>query len=294
MNLKELEFYNDIIFDNLQEELKLYSSLFIPDKNFYDFDLNAILKLQKLAKLILTKLDIKFNDVIVYFENNIEHPGQIELNNNEYFIEINKKYEDDYYSIGAILAHEIMHIFLSQKGIWLKDEYKNEVLTDIATIYFGLGLLILNGQKTKKEITEGIHYNTYYTIKQSLGYLQSIEIGYLFNRYLFYNDFEIRNFDVLNPTALEVFNKGQKKFKEELKNFNYVKKIYRKYIKKKERVNKLLKYLINYNSEFANFSVTINSNFIIKCPFCLKSYKMPGIKNKINFKCKRCNFSFII
>lgn len=45
----------------------------------------------------------------------------------------------------AILAHEITHKFLFDLNLILEDEKENEILTDIATVYLGLGKLMLNG-----------------------------------------------------------------------------------------------------------------------------------------------------
>lgn len=47
--------------------------------------------------------------------------------------------------VGAILAHELVHFFLSDRDIWLDEPEQNEPLTDLATILLGLGKLYLNG-----------------------------------------------------------------------------------------------------------------------------------------------------
>lgn len=47
--------------------------------------------------------------------------------------------------MGAILAHELTHHFLFNKGILDPDINENERLTDLATVYLGLGKLTLNG-----------------------------------------------------------------------------------------------------------------------------------------------------
>ena len=47
--------------------------------------------------------------------------------------------------MGAILAHELTHHFLFNKQIGYPDTDENERLTDLATVYLGLGKLTLNG-----------------------------------------------------------------------------------------------------------------------------------------------------
>ncbi|MGA2631865.1 MAG: hypothetical protein ABSG54_16840 [Terriglobia bacterium] len=58
---------------------------------------------------------------------------------------INAKYKDDPLAVGAILAHEMMHLYLSRLNLRLQDTQENELLTDLATINTGLSILILNG-----------------------------------------------------------------------------------------------------------------------------------------------------
>ena len=47
--------------------------------------------------------------------------------------------------MGAILAHELTHQFLHTKGIRYPDVEENERMTDLATVYCGLGKLTING-----------------------------------------------------------------------------------------------------------------------------------------------------
>lgn len=58
---------------------------------------------------------------------------------------INSKYKNDTLAVGAILAHEMMHLYLSRLNLRLQDTQENELLTDLATINTGLSILILNG-----------------------------------------------------------------------------------------------------------------------------------------------------
>lgn len=47
----------------------------------------------------------------------------------------------------AILAHEYTHFYLHQHHVRENDEYENEILTEVATAYLGLGQFLVNGYK---------------------------------------------------------------------------------------------------------------------------------------------------
>jgi hypothetical protein len=95
-------------------------------------------------------------------------------------IEINVTNKHSHFVLGAVLAHELTHHFLAVKGINLPDELENEKLTDLATVYLGLGKLTLNGyypltwtvEREKKQIT--------YTYR--IGYLSCKDIARVFHR----------------------------------------------------------------------------------------------------------------
>ncbi|MEM3473763.1 MAG: hypothetical protein QW735_04155 [archaeon] len=56
------------------------------------------------------------------------------------------KFVGNYYAIGSIIAHEMSHFFLFSKELVLNDEVENEKLTDLMSVFLGLGKLMLNGK----------------------------------------------------------------------------------------------------------------------------------------------------
>jgi len=65
-------------------------------------------------------------------------------------ITLSDKYMGNPTRLGAVLAHELTHCFLSRKGIgpfppFSLSERENERLTDLTSIFLGLGKLVLNG-----------------------------------------------------------------------------------------------------------------------------------------------------
>lgn len=69
----------------------------------------------------------------------------------------------------AILAHEICHKLLYMRGLVMSDTMRNEICTDLATIYVGFGLLTIHGCIEEK--TKYISYNTVSTEIYRVGYL---------------------------------------------------------------------------------------------------------------------------
>jgi len=74
--------------------------------------------------------------------------GQVLIKNEYTFdaIRIPFYYVGKKYAVGEIVAHEITHVFLFSKGIFFNDVKENEMLTDLTSVFIGLGKLILNGK----------------------------------------------------------------------------------------------------------------------------------------------------
>ena len=62
-------------------------------------------------------------------------------------IRITKKCRFELKHVLAILAHESVHNYLDSMGVEDKDTAENEILTDIAAVYLGLGRLLLQGHE---------------------------------------------------------------------------------------------------------------------------------------------------
>jgi hypothetical protein len=60
-------------------------------------------------------------------------------------IQITKKHRFELETVLAVLAHESTHNYLFHHGIHLPDENENELLTDMACTYLGLGHILLAG-----------------------------------------------------------------------------------------------------------------------------------------------------
>ncbi len=152
---KWVEEKNNFLKNNLPKNVQ--RRIFYPDNNFYTFYYSDNLKgLRYMAAQIFAWLNIEANGCIVDFYNGQDVKGmgdaagfytKIKDENSEEkeVIFINSKHKSDSMAVGAILAHEMMHLYLFRLGLKLEDTQENELLTDLATINTGLSILILNG-----------------------------------------------------------------------------------------------------------------------------------------------------
>lgn len=113
--------------------------------------------------------------------------GHVELKHGEkeVFVEISDdtlKFDN---AVLATLAHEITHKYLHinaiSSGIGSIHEYENEVLTDIATVFLGLGKLVLNGcecQNVRQEYASEGTKTVTETLKS--GYLDRSQFAFVY------------------------------------------------------------------------------------------------------------------
>lgn len=80
----------------------------------------------------------------------------------------------EYYNldvITAILAHEVMHLYLYYNGISFSDTLMNEVLTDTAAVYFGFGEYLYRGYRML-EVNLGSSYH-------KVGYINPEDVQFI-------------------------------------------------------------------------------------------------------------------
>lgn len=84
-----------------------------------------------------------------------------------YAVELHERFAGRRRDIGAVLAHEVTHVFLHRAGLTLPGTAENEILTDTAAAYLGVGWLLLDA------------YREDALSSQRLGYLTPQEYGYV-------------------------------------------------------------------------------------------------------------------
>lgn len=106
-----------------------------------------IVSIQNCGKEIASHLEMpNLTFVISYVKQKENVGGHIQLDNSsEVFIEIDADFKNDPEMVLSILSHEICHKYLQKHSIKLSPVLENEILTDLTTVYTGLGKLSLNG-----------------------------------------------------------------------------------------------------------------------------------------------------
>ncbi|MEO3752963.1 hypothetical protein [Streptomyces sp. B6B3] len=84
-----------------------------------------------------------------------------------YAVDLHERFAGERRDLGAVLAHEMTHVFLHRAGLSVPDTEENEVLTDTAASYLGAGWLLLDAFREDALST------------QRLGYLTPEEFGYV-------------------------------------------------------------------------------------------------------------------
>lgn len=151
------------------------------------FDGSNAIEVQAAGKRIAQHLGLPlFTFIITYAQQSENTAGYINLDDkNEVFIEIDYKYKHDCQIVLSILAHEICHKYLQINDLKLFPVYENEILTDTATIFTGLGKLSLNGcekistsksTSKDKEITTTITTTT----TNKVGYMNREQFAFVY------------------------------------------------------------------------------------------------------------------
>lgn len=163
-----------------------YKSLepfWMPGKGFMD-----TLRLQGAAKEIANFLGLgNYTFLITVTKQKPNTAGNIELKylGNDVFVEISEDVQGFEDAVIATLAHELTHKYMQINGISLGkkivQEYENEVMTDITTIFLGLGKFLLNGcvnEQTYQEYRGPDKYDVTKTMK--VGYLTQRQMAFVY------------------------------------------------------------------------------------------------------------------
>lgn len=163
----------------------------------YKEDLNLLTK--KISEFIGLK------EIFIVTKGARDKGGEIEYDGVISYIDINEDVCKSFEQTIAVIAHEIMHKYLKINGLFYNLEIENEVLTDIATVYVGLGKLSLNGNCVEdKKLSE----QTITTTVSKVGYLDLESFCFI---YLLICKLRNINKDVvefgLNRNVIDMLNK---------------------------------------------------------------------------------------
>lgn len=148
---------------------------------FNSLDIN---KVQEASIKIAQHLGLPhLNFHIKYTKQKSNVAGNVNLDNStNVFIEIDDNLKSDCDIVLAVLAHEICHKYLHLNNIKLFPDFENEMLTDAATAFTGLGKLSLNGCDKKNVFVAKSHDNTTTTIstQHKVGYMNRHQFAFVY------------------------------------------------------------------------------------------------------------------
>ena len=167
---------------------------------------------QHVARVIVQHLRLPDARVIVAFRDMV-HAANVELSAGpEYFVELNARFKEDRRDIGAALAHEVTHVYLHRLGLEFSGTRDNEILTDTAAAYLGVGWLLLDAYREESTIRGDK------LVRQALklGYLTPEEFGWVLAKRaaVFGDDIEPWFF---SPQARDAYRAGAERARQDLR-----------------------------------------------------------------------------
>ena len=149
----------------------------------FAFDSSNPIKVQEAGKRIAQHIGLPgLTFVIAYAKQKTNVGGHINLDDkNDVFIEIDPQFKHDYDIVLSVLAHEICHKYLHINNLKLFPELENEMLTDAATIFTGLGKLSLNGcEKNSVSTNTSGTTTTTTTTTYKVGYMNRMQFAFIY------------------------------------------------------------------------------------------------------------------
>jgi len=148
----------------LEEKLGFYANYNILDP--FDVDTYDIVDVNKAARTVGNFLSLDNIEILVNYKEQDKTGGHIDLSDLTcVVIDISPDIKGSPETLLSILSHELTHLYLAAHNMYIGHSiiniYENEVFTDIAGQYLGLGKLILNGNTMIKDFDKGpkaIHY----------------------------------------------------------------------------------------------------------------------------------------
>jgi hypothetical protein len=278
----------------------------IENENFYHTEDAPALKVQKMAKKIAEHLNLAVGPIVVSFRGDMSVPAHVELSNSsEFYIEIDAAHETLEHHLAAILAHEVMHIYLHRNGISMEPELANEILTDTGTVFFGLGALVLNGfdysTSTRYDYLQSNQIITE-TKTHTFGYLTVDEFGYLQAKMYLMKDGRW-DYGSSNNLIKEAYVSGHRRAENELRRNpialregSFLEKLRYKFLKrsalKRMRAFQTINGGLDISRNGFGFDINANCNLLVECPWCCQVMRFPILGKKIKGLCRNCGENF--
>lgn len=141
--------------------------LFRADEHFYRQCTTSVVTLQAATRRVIEHLGLECDTVIVGFRGDIDAAGRIQREGRHYFVELHSRHREDALALGAILAHEVCHVLLDERGVEQLGSVEDEVHVDLAALVSGLGTLTMNGMRERTWQEGNLQHHEH----RSFGYL---------------------------------------------------------------------------------------------------------------------------
>ncbi|MCP2729818.1 hypothetical protein [Limnofasciculus baicalensis] len=281
------------------QTIHLFSNSISPQEVSITPGEDPIIAAHRFASAIVRHLNLPEGSILVNYRNSLKVAGQVELTpENEYLVELHARYKEKQHDIAAILAHEITHVFLYRAGLFLPNTYENEILTDTASVYLGIGWLGLNAYRlTETQENNGLGQTHIRYQEERLGYLTPEEFGYVLGKRSIKFKERINGL-ITNYFAKEALHRGFRKARLEyqqppMKNCGFIKNLLYKW-NKRQIINLTrsgeLKGLSRSFSGY-KFDISDEMKVVFECPVCSQKLRLPTHKN-IQAHCSICKSSF--
>jgi hypothetical protein len=149
-----------------------------------------------LTERIIEHLSLPGGDIKFEFKKlETSIAGTVRSTGTGFLVDMSQVLQDNFRALSAILIHELMHIYLSNHGLFYKSQNEYEELTDLSCVLLGFGLPMINAKRAwhvERGVLGGggVEKGTSYHI---IGYLSEEQIGYAFAYFISHSDIPIED-----------------------------------------------------------------------------------------------------
>ena len=281
-----------------QQKLSMYAASLPPADIFIHPSADIVIEVQQLAGRIAHYLGLPIGRILVNFSSSLPCPAQVELSSaDDYLVRLHERYRFDSQDIPALLAHEIVHIFLYRLKIAFPNVLENEILTDTAATYLGVGWPCLNAFRISVQDSLEFGYVGPRTIRHfsasKVGYLTPEEFAYvLAKRSLLFSE---RIDRLLTLQARELYRQGLRvarregarpPFARSLIGWRWLYLGRRWWTKRSPQTGKRSQFA-DYRFEWVDGEMKVTFD----CPVCCQKLRLPTERRQIHLDCPTCQHS---
>jgi hypothetical protein len=149
------------------EAVRGFEASVLPVEVAFDDEEDLAAGVRRIVRVMVAHLRLPEAPVSVRFRR-MPEAAWVELTETPgYAVELHERFAGQRRDIGAVLAHEVTHVFLHRAGLSFPVTEENEILTDTVATYLGAGWLLLDAFREDA------------LSSQRLGYLTPQEYGYV-------------------------------------------------------------------------------------------------------------------